>query len=94
MERVGIREIRQHLSRYTSRVRAGEAFVITDRGEEVAQLLPAPDRMSAVDRLVADRGAQRARGDLLGLLEELPRSEVGGPSTASVLDELREERLP
>jgi len=92
MERVGIRDMRQHLSRYASRVRDGESFLITDRGAEVAQLVPAPARVSAVDRLVADRGARRATGNILELLEELPRP-LEGPPSAAVLDELREERL-
>src|SRR5665213_3275188 len=37
MELVGIREMRQNLSRYAQRARHGESFVITDRGQEVAQ---------------------------------------------------------
>jgi prevent-host-death family protein len=92
MERVGIREMRQHLSRYASRVRDGESFVVTDHGEEVARLVPAPARASAVDRLVADRGARKAEGDLLARLEQLDEP-LGGPPTADILDELREERF-
>lgn len=92
MERVGIREMRQDLSRYAKRVRGGESFVITDRGEEVAQLVPAPHRTTAVDRLVADRGASRATGDLLALIEDLPESPAE-PASAAVLDELREDRV-
>jgi prevent-host-death family protein len=42
MELVGIREMRQNLSRYAQRARHGESFLITDRGQEVAQLTPAP----------------------------------------------------
>lgn len=49
MERVGIREMRRHLSRYAQRARAGESFLITDRGSEVAQLVPAPMRAPAAD---------------------------------------------
>jgi len=92
MERVGIREMRQSLSRYARRAREGESFLITDRGHEVAQLTPAPGRASAIDRLVAERGARRGHGKLLDALEELPEP-ISGPPSAEVLDELRSERL-
>jgi prevent-host-death family protein len=89
---VGIREMRQHFSRYAERARAGESFVVTDRGQEIARLVPAPSRASAIDRLVAERGARRGEGDIVSLLEPLPEP-IPGPSTADVLDELRAERL-
>lgn len=92
MERVGIREMRQNLSRYAQRARHGESFVITDRGSEVAQLGPAPTRASAIDRLVAERGARRGHGDLLEVLDELA-TPIDGPPTDEVLDEIRAERL-
>jgi prevent-host-death family protein len=92
MERVGIREMRQNLSRYAQRARRGESFVITDRGIEVAQLVPAPARASAIDRLVAERGARRGHGDVLDALPPLPEP-ITGPPTEQVLDEIRGERL-
>jgi prevent-host-death family protein len=91
MELVGIREMRQNLSRYAQRARHGESFLITDRGQEIAQLTPAPGRATAVDRLVAERGAVRGQGSLLEVLEQLP-SPIPGPPTRDVLDELRSER--
>jgi prevent-host-death family protein len=92
MEIVGIREIRQNLSRYAQRARRGESFLITDRGQEIAQLTPAPGRATAVDRLVADRGASRGQGSLLDVMEQLP-TPIAGPPAGEVLDELRSERL-
>lgn len=91
MQRVGIREMRQHLSRYARRARSGESFLITDRGMEVALLAPAPARASAIDRLVAERGARRGHGVLLDAIDDLPEP-IAGPPTADVLDELRAER--
>lgn len=91
MDRVGIREMRQNLSRYAQRARRGESFVITDRGAEVAQLVPAPSRASAIDRLVAERGARRGHGNLLEVLEPLP-DPIPGPPTEQVLDEIRDDR--
>lgn len=92
MERVGIREMRQNLSRYARRARAGESFIITDRGSEVAQLVPAPTRASAVDRLVAERNARRGHGSLLDVLDELPEP-IAGPPTSDTIDEIRAERV-
>ena len=40
MDRIGIRELRQHASRYVRRVKAGESLEITDRGVGVALLVP------------------------------------------------------
>lgn len=91
MDRVGIREMRQNLSRYTRRALAGESFLITDRGAEVAQLVPAPTRASAIDRLVAERDARRGHGSLLDAINELPEP-ISGPPSDEVLDEIRAER--
>nr|MDQ3384358.1 type II toxin-antitoxin system prevent-host-death family antitoxin [Actinomycetota bacterium] len=41
---VGVRELRQNLSRYLERVKAGEAFIVTERGSEVARLTPSGGR--------------------------------------------------
>ncbi|MCP9489305.1 MAG: type II toxin-antitoxin system prevent-host-death family antitoxin [Solirubrobacteraceae bacterium MAG38_C4-C5] len=91
MERVGIRAMRQNLSRYARRARGGESFVVTDRGSEVAQLVPAATHASAVDRLVAERNARRGHGSLLDVLEELSEP-IAGPPSSEVLDEIRADR--
>ena len=43
MERIGVRELRQHASRYLARVARGERIEVTDRGRLVAMLVPAED---------------------------------------------------
>jgi prevent-host-death family protein len=40
MDRIGVRELRQHASRYLDRVRRGEAIEVTERGTPVARLVP------------------------------------------------------
>jgi antitoxin (DNA-binding transcriptional repressor) of toxin-antitoxin stability system len=35
-----VRELRQNLSRYLDRVKAGESLVVTEHGREVARLVP------------------------------------------------------
>ena len=40
MDRIGVRELRQHASRYLQRVARGESLEVTDRGRPVARLVP------------------------------------------------------
>jgi prevent-host-death family protein len=40
MDRIGVRELRQHASRYLQRVAHGEIIEVTDRGRPVARLVP------------------------------------------------------
>jgi antitoxin (DNA-binding transcriptional repressor) of toxin-antitoxin stability system len=43
MRTVGLRELKNHLSRYIRDVRSGHAVVVTDRGRVVAELRPPGD---------------------------------------------------
>lgn len=61
MERIGVRELRQHASRYLERVSRGETLEVTDRGRLVARLVPiATDPW---DDLVASGRVLPARDD-------------------------------
>ncbi len=40
MDQIGVREFKNSLSRYLSRVKAGEIITITDRNKPVARLVP------------------------------------------------------
>lgn len=53
MAEAGIRELRDHLSRYLERVQAGEELTVTDRGRPVARLIPV-DGTSPFDQLLTD----------------------------------------
>lgn len=90
MESVGIRELRQNLSRYIVRLKRGEAFAVTERGREVGRLVPAASD-ELVARLVAERGATPAQGKLLELIPPSPL-QVHGPPSEQVIAELRDER--
>jgi prevent-host-death family protein len=93
MNRVGVRELRQNLSRYLVEVKSGESFVVTERGREVARLLPSGPVDSPIARLAAERGATIPRGDLLSRVRSSSLPPAVGPPSLEVLDELREERL-
>ncbi|MBV8996377.1 MAG: type II toxin-antitoxin system prevent-host-death family antitoxin [Pseudonocardiales bacterium] len=51
--RVGIRELRDRLSGFLERARAGESIEITDRGRPIAMLVPLPASRATVAELVA-----------------------------------------
>ena len=69
MAEAGIRDLRDHLSRYLTRVQAGEELTVTDRGRPVARLVPV-DSTSIFDRLVAE-----------GLVVPAVTRERGRPTT-------------
>jgi prevent-host-death family protein len=48
---IGVRELRNNLSRYLDRVQAGEEVVVTDRGRAIARMLPLSGERT-IDRLV------------------------------------------
>jgi prevent-host-death family protein len=78
---VGVRELRQNLSVYLDRVKAGESLTVTERGSEIARLVPLPAGRSTIDRLIAEGRARPATEDLIGLgmppaLEGEPLSET------------------
>ncbi len=90
MERVGVREVRQNLSVFLSRVRMGESFTVTDHGAPVALLSPLP---AVGDDPLADLVALgqvlpgRRRGQPLP--EPSPAPAAGPSATMELLDERR-----
>lgn len=93
MNRVGVRELRQNLSRYLTEVKAGESFVVTERGREVARLTPSGLADSPITRLVVERGATMPSADLVELARRSKVPPAGGRPSLEVLAEMREERL-
>jgi prevent-host-death family protein len=53
MAEVGVRELRDHLSRYLDQVRHGEEVVVTDRGQAIARVIPI-DGGRAIDKLIRE----------------------------------------
>jgi prevent-host-death family protein len=87
---VGVRELRQNLSVYLRRVKAGHALDVRERGTRVAVLVPAKGRSTVIERLIEAGRATPARGDLLDLGRPLRRRASRRASRA--LSELRRER--
>jgi prevent-host-death family protein len=88
MARVGIRALKNDLSRYLRRVQAGERIVITDRGRPVAALTAAedPGEASWAWNLVEEGFAAWNGGKPLGCLDP-PR--VRGKTAAEIVLENR-----
>jgi prevent-host-death family protein len=53
MTEVGVRELRNNLSRYLAQVRGGDEVVVTDHGRAVARILPIGGQR-VLDRLIAE----------------------------------------
>lgn len=87
MERIGVRELRQHASRWLARVQAGEAFVVTDRGRPIARLGPLEQPATGLQALLDQGRAVPGAGDVLDL-EPLPPAR-GGRTLGDILDEQR-----
>lgn len=53
--RVGIRDLRLHLSEYLRRAEAGETIEVTDRGRPLSRIVPVPKgEMTIMERAIAD----------------------------------------
>ena len=93
-DQVGVRELRQNLSRYLERVKEGESLVVTERGREVARLVPSSGVVPpALERLLS-RGASMPTGDLLAVdWSRPPRRRPARADSGTVLDEQRADRV-
>lgn len=87
---IGVRELRQNLSVYLRKVKAGSTLRVTERGTEIARLVPSGPSESALGQLIAERGATVPAGSLadFAVPERAPRE----PTSVELLEELREER--
>jgi prevent-host-death family protein len=90
--RIGIRELRQHASVYVDLAEKGQTVDITNRGRLVAQLVPAKEADSPLERLIAAGIIEVAQnpGDLLDI-DPAPPVPPGRPTASEILLHMREE---
>ena len=64
MSEVGVRELKNRLSRYLKRVQAGEEIIVTDHGRTVARFVPVmqPEIQEALRPLLRDGHIRWAGG--------------------------------
>lgn len=94
MERIGVRELRQHASRYLALVKDGETVEVTERGELIAVLGPPAPARTARERLVAS-GRLIPASSTSGTGPRTWPVPVAseGPTNQQLLDGERAERL-
>lgn len=92
MEQIGVRELRQHASRYLARVEAGEELAVTNNGRLVARLVPVSPAERSREALIAAGVVKpaRRRRNLLDLTPAPPRSP--GQSLSDLLEQMRAEK--
>jgi prevent-host-death family protein len=54
MDRVGVRELRQNLSVYLDRVKAGESLEVTEHGHPVARLSPLSPAKKKIEEMIEE----------------------------------------
>lgn len=90
--RVGVRELRQNLSVYLDRVKAGETLEVTEHGQPVAQLGPRPvTPLSILDQMIADGRATPATIRPRDIPPPLPNPDPNGPTVTEILLAMRDE---
>jgi prevent-host-death family protein len=87
---IGIRELRQHASIYVDLAEKGYTVDITNRGRLVAQLIPAKELDSPLERWIAAGLIEPAEepGGVAGIE---PYPSGGGPAASEILRQRREE---
>jgi prevent-host-death family protein len=88
MVTIGIRELRQHASRYVRMAREGKRVAVTDRGTLVAYLVPTEAGAPLLDRLEAAGDYTPPAGSVLDL-PPAPPPPRGARSLSEALEELR-----
>lgn len=92
LARVGVRELRQNLSVYLERVKAGETLEVTEHGQPVAQLGPRPTKpLSILDQMIADGRATAATRRPSDLPPPLPDPDPDGPTLTEIILQMRDE---
>lgn len=92
LARVGVRELRQNLSVYLDRVKAGETLEVTEHGQPVAQLGPRLAKpVSIIDQMIAEGRITPATFDHRKIKLPPAIPDPGGRTLSEILQEMRDE---
>jgi prevent-host-death family protein len=88
MSHVGVRELKNRLSRYLKRVQDGEEIVVTERGRSVARIVPAKSSnlTRVLEPLLRDGAVRWSGGKPRGARR---RPVIHGPSLSEMVVEDR-----
>ena len=81
--RVGVRELKAHLSGYLRMVKAGQIVVITEHDREIARILPAKQSLAARVQAMVESGLAAWSGSRPGPYE--PVAHTHGDHTVADL---------
>ncbi len=90
MEKIGIRELKQHTSAVLRRVVQGEVIEVTNYGKPVARIVPL--HATALEQLAAEHRMTPGKGDPREVMRALGPPllvPAGMPSPSEILAELR-----
>lgn len=89
---MGVRELRQNLSKYLDRVKAGEDLVVTERARVVARLVPSGPVADPYAELAMRFGSSVPVERLETIAARLPARAAPAGTTDAYLTESRSER--
>ena len=84
MVSVGVRELRDGLSRHLAQVRAGATVTVTDHGRPVARIVPA-DGPDVLERLVSEGRVRPAQAQR----RRLPKPVIASGAVSDLVGEQR-----
>lgn len=95
MEQIGVRELRQHASKYLARVEAGEEIEVTNHGKLVARLVPVSDKERRYRELI-DQGLLKPAKrpfdlEKITAMRKRRTPKPGEKSLTQILMEMRDE---
>ena len=97
MATVGIRELKNNLSKYVRQAEGGDVVVVTDRGRIVAELRPPAERRTDIHPglLEMERKGQirlATKQNDPSLYRRMPHIDLGGTTIQDLIDEIRGDR--
>lgn len=85
-QEVGVRALRNALSRYLAAVRDGQELIVTDHGKPIARIVPVSRSLDRLAELVAQGKVRPARP---GSRYDPEPLETAGPVSDLILDQRR-----
>lgn len=86
---VGVRELKLHLSEYLRQVKQGQTVIITDHGQPVGRIVPAPKTLAEKTQALIDAGELEWSGRKVEPTPPVARLR-GSKTAAEILIEDRE----
>jgi prevent-host-death family protein len=92
--RIGVRELKAHLSKWLQQVKAGQTVIITERGKPIGQIAPLPASRSERMRALAAVGLIGQMGEKLPPAEPITVNRGPRPISDLISEERDARSLP